>query len=66
MKRSFAGAPAISEQAHVYYGRRCLRGHDGLRYKVSRGCVHCLREKALAKWRAGQEANHREADIDEC
>lgn len=65
IKRSFAGAPAIAEQSHVYVGRRCLQGHDGLRYKVSRSCVHCSRERALAKWRAGQEQRNREADIDE-
>jgi len=63
MMRSLAAA-AIPEQAHVYQGRRCLHGHDGLRYKVSRNCVTCSRERALAKWRAEQQRRNSEADID--
>lgn len=64
MMRSIAAAPAIAEQLHVYQGRRCLRGHEGLRYKVSRNCVTCSRERALAKWRAEQARRNSEADID--
>ena len=64
MMRSFAGAPAIAEQAHVYQGRRCLHGHDGLRYKVSRNCVFCTRERAAAARRVEKERFALEADID--
>lgn len=45
--------PAIAEQLHVYQsGRRCLRGHSGLRYKSTGACVHCQRARALAVHRA--------------
>ena len=62
--RSFAGAPAIAEQAHVYQGRRCLRGHDGLRYSTSRNCVYCTRERAVAARRVAKMRLATEVDID--
>jgi hypothetical protein len=49
-------AAAVAAQLHVYRGRPCLRGHDGLRYKASRNCVVCTRERALAKEKSRRDA----------
>jgi hypothetical protein len=52
----------------VYRGRPCLRGHDGLRYKVSRNCVTCTIERARAVRQALTLARRRaraeEVDVD--
>lgn len=57
-------AAAVVAQLHVYKGRPCLRGHDGLRYKVSHNCCHCSRARALAKWRREQKMLSTESDIE--
>jgi hypothetical protein len=63
-------AAAVAAQRHVYRGRPCLRGHDGLRYKVSRNCVACTRERALTVYRQERDLlraeRSREVDIDDC
>ncbi len=63
-RRKLAGAPAIAEQAHTYVGRRCLRGHSGLRYRSTRGCVYCHREFSVDQHQMKKMRLFQEADID--
>jgi hypothetical protein len=61
MKRKFA---TVVEQAHTYIGRRCLRGHSGLRYRSTRACVHCQKDFSLMQREAKKALLYLEADVD--
>jgi hypothetical protein len=46
MKRRAVAWPELPP--HLYAGRACHRGHAGLRYRTTRGCIVCVREAASA------------------
>jgi hypothetical protein len=49
----------------VYKGSPCLRGHAGLRYTSTGGCVECIREgmRTRAKAKAQRKAQLHVSDI---
>lgn len=40
---------AAAVQSTKYQGEPCARGHDGVRYTTSRGCVQCTKEASEAR-----------------
>jgi hypothetical protein len=50
----------------IYVGKPCSRGHDGRRYVVSRNCVTCSREQALAAYVRSREAQELKNFADDC
>ena len=41
----------MTTTAKTFMGNPCKRGHDGLRYESTGGCVHCALLAALAQKR---------------